>query len=116
LNIIYEDYAYSEDYKLWAETAKLNGGFYIDSQPLVYRRTVDTKISRNRRIEQLQTISKIKKEILNSLCNKYHETYPALTTLYNSYYELFEQKMIPENEIFSLFYSLFIKNKDRIRN
>ena len=111
-NLLYENCTWSEDYKLWSEVAKLNGGFYIDSQPLVYRRISDTKISRKRREEQIESVLKIKKEILHFLCVKYNETYPALMSLYNSYYELLAQKIISDNDIFKLFYPIFMKNKD----
>jgi len=113
--LLYENYIYSEDYKFWVDVAKSDGSFYIDSQPLVYRRISNAKILRNRRIEQIQSISKIKKEILYFLGNHYNENYPALTTLYHSCYELSEQKLIFENEIFTLFYSLFMKNKDTFK-
>ena len=115
-NLCYENYTYSEDYKLWAEAAKLDGSFYIDSQPLVFRRMSDVKISSTREVEQIQSISKIKKENVFFLCNKYLETYPALITLYNSYYELLEQNLISENDIFKIFHTLFMKNKDTFKN
>jgi len=111
-NLLYENCTWSEDYKLWSEIAKLNGSFFIDSQPLVYKRICDTKISRKRREEQIESMLKIKKEILHFLCVKYNETYPALMSLYNSYHELLAQKIISDNDIFKLFYSLFMKNKD----
>lgn len=114
--LLYENYTYSEDYKFLAEIAKLNGGFYIDSQPLVYRRISDTNISSKRKYEQLQSISKIKKEIVYSLCCRYSEVYPVLTNLYYSYYELFEQKLISENDFFIFFYFIFMKNKDTFKN
>ena len=37
-HLLYENYAYAEDFKYWADAAMLNAVFYIDSQPLVYRR------------------------------------------------------------------------------
>jgi glycosyltransferase involved in cell wall biosynthesis len=115
-HLLYESYAYSEDYKFVSEIAKLSDGFYIDSQPLVYRRICDTKISRRRREEQIQTTLKIKKEILHLLCNKYNAVYPALMDLYGSCYKLLEQKLISENDIFLLFHSLFMKNKDTFKS
>jgi glycosyltransferase involved in cell wall biosynthesis len=115
-NLLYENCGYAEDYKFWAEIAKLNGSFYIDSQPLVYRRISNTKIAKERRNEQLQSISKIKGELLHFLSNKYSERYPALKTLYNSYYELLDRNLIAEYDIFQLFHSLFMKNKDTFKS
>ncbi|MDR0540850.1 MAG: glycosyltransferase family 2 protein [Dysgonamonadaceae bacterium] len=115
-HLLYENCGYAEDYKFWIDIARLNGGFYIDSQPLVYRRVSHTKISKERKDEQLQSISKIKGEILHFLSNKYSEKYPALKALYNSYYELLAQELISENDIFRLFHSLFMRNKDIFKN
>lgn len=114
-DLLYENYTYSEDYKLWAEILKLNGCLYIDSQPLAYRRMSDAKISSNRKIKQMRSISKIKKEIMYFLCNKYLETHPALITLHNSYYELLEQNLVSENDIIKLFHTIFTKNKDTFK-
>ena len=111
-HLAYENYTYSEDYKFWSEIAKLNGGFFIDSQPLVFRRTDDMNISGKRRLEKLRFESKIKKEVLDFLCCKYRQIYPAITALYNTYYELLDQKLISEDDIFRLFHFLFMKNKD----
>jgi glycosyltransferase involved in cell wall biosynthesis len=111
-NLFFENCEQAEDYKFRTEAAKLGGGFYIDSQPLVYRRIYDTQISRKRRLDKLQSISGIKNEILPFLCRQYSETHPALTGLYNSYIELEKQKLISESEIYLLFHGLFMKSKD----
>jgi len=115
-HLLYENYSYAEDYKFWAKTAMLGGVFYIDSQPLVYRRISHEQITNKYRDLQIETSLKIKKEILNFLCNRYKDTYPAFNNLYNSYTELIEQKLISDNDIFSLFYSLFTKNKDTFKS
>lgn len=110
--LFYEDYTYAEDFKFWADVAKLNGVFYIDTQPLVYRKISSNQITTKFRDLQKQTTLKIKKEILYFLCDKYKKTYPALISFSDSCYELYRQKLIAEDEIFLLIYSLFIKNKD----
>jgi len=115
-HLFYENCNQAEDYKFWAEAAKLNGNFYIDSQPLVYKRVDETKISRKRRLEKLESQLQIKKEIIPFLCKKYHETYPALSALYDSYKEMLNQKLISENDLFILFHSLFMKNKETFKN
>ncbi|TWV15688.1 glycosyltransferase [Bacteroidaceae bacterium HV4-6-C5C] len=109
-HLFYKEYTHAEDYKLLAEIANLNGTFYMESQPLLYGRINDTKISRKQRLEKLQAISKIKKEILYSLCNK-NEAYPALVSLCNAYFELAHQELVSEDEVYKILHSLFLNNK-----
>ena len=111
-NLSYEDCNRAEDFKFWIDTALSNGGFYIESQPLVYRRIMDENLSSVNRLDKLKATSKIKNTVLPALCEKYNETYPALTTLYNACQELSVQNLFSEDEIFRLFHSLFMKNKD----
>ena len=115
-HLLYENCVYAEDYKFCVEATKLNGGIYIDSQPLVYKRADDTKISRNRRLEKLDSQLKIKKEIIPFLCKKYEGTYPVLSALYALYIEMLNQKLISEEDLFILFHSLFMKNKETFKN
>lgn len=113
-NLLFENCDDAEEYKFWVETAKLNGGFYIDSQPLVYRKFNDSTISRNRRLKEIQSISAIKKEILTFLCKKYDEKYPGVNDLHTAYYKLLNHKLVTEEDIFTLFHSLFVKNKNKL--
>ena len=99
--IQYEDYSYAEDYKLWSEIAKSKGVLYMDSQPLIYSRICDMKISRKRREIQIQNISKIKKEIVFSLCYKLSEVYPMLIPLYHTNIDLLKEELISEKDFFS---------------
>jgi glycosyltransferase involved in cell wall biosynthesis len=115
-NLMYENSNQAEDYKFWAEAAKLNGGFYIDSQPLIYRRVNDTKISGKYRLEKTKSIDRIKKEILFFLCEKYKDDYPSLMSLYNSYFELSDKNLISEEDIYRQFHFLFMRNKDKMIN
>ena len=105
--LLYKDYTYAEDYKFWADVAMLNGSFYVDPQPLVYKRVDQSQVTFKYRDIQLETSAKIKKEILGFLCDQYKAKYPALPSLYNSVYELLDQDFLKEGEIFQLFYSLF---------
>ena len=93
-NLFYKDCNQAEDYIFWAGAAKMNSGFYIDSQPLVFKRISDTSISRKHRLEKIESISKIKRDILRFLCEKYYKTCPVLTDIYNSYYKLLNQKLV----------------------
>ena len=119
-NLLFANYTNIEEYIYWLEIAKQGGIFYVDSQPLVYKRITDSMMNRDHHSisngEQdsinTQATSKIKKEILRFLCNHYAEMYPSLMSLYHSFYELSDQKLITEKELVNFFYSLFSKNKD----
>lgn len=110
--LLYQDYAHTEDFKLSADIASLGGVFYMESQPLLYRRMNDTKILRKHRLQKLQSMSKIKRELLNSLCDK-NKTYPAFTSLCNSYFELADQDILSQNEMFRTIHALVMKNMDK---
>lgn len=112
-HLFFKSYANAENFKLMAEIVDCNGVFYMESQPLLYTRITEKKISRKRRMDKLQTVSKIKKEILNSLCNK-NKTYPALISLCDSYFELANQELISENEIFKNIHSFLLGNKEKL--
>ena len=109
LNLGFENYPYVEDYHLWVETAKRNGIFYIESQPLVYKRINEATVARQD--EQLQSRSKTKREILHSLCLK-NNKYPALLSLCDSYFELSNQKLISETDMITHLCALFMKSKE----
>ena len=113
-SIRFENYPFAENYKFLVETARRNGVFYIESQPLIYRRVSDANLLRKVRTKKLQYINKIKMEVINSLCSINKIAFPALTSLYQSYYELSEQKLILENEISKHFCDLFMINKDKL--
>lgn len=114
-NLRYENYPYSEHYKFWSDAAKLNGIFYIEQQPLTYRKINNINISRKQRKMELEGMLKIKKEIVQFICLKYNHAYPALIDLYNSYNELPEYGLISYNDIFKFFHSLFSQNKDKFK-
>jgi hypothetical protein len=111
--LLYQNYTYAEDLKLSADIANAGGVFYMESQPLLYRRMDDTKILRKYRLQKLQSTSKIKRELLKSLCDK-NKAYPAFASLCHSYFELADQDMISQNEMFRTVHSLIVKNMDKI--
>ena len=110
--LFFENCDRAEDYQFWVETAKRDGGIYIDSCPLVYRRLNDSTVLRNHRLEKIRSISGIKKEILLFLCKKYEATYPELTDLFHSYTKMRNHQLVTEEDIYKQFHSIFIKNRD----
>lgn len=111
-NLLYEAYTDLEDYKFWVEAAKSGAVFYVESQPLVFKRTDDAQTATTDKDVQIQTASKIKREILDALCIKY-EKYPALKLLSASLYELLDNQWIAEDDIMKIAHTLFTKNKDK---
>lgn len=110
----YQNYVYAEDFKLSADIANLGGTFYMETQPLLYKRMDDTKILRKHRLQKLNTLFKIKKGMLDMFCIKNQE-YPALVSLCNSYYELAKQGLITHNEIFQVISTLIVQNMAKFK-
>lgn len=69
-NILYENYKYAEDYKLWFEIAKLGGVFFIESQPLLYYRMTENQVSKLYMNEKRETALRIRNEVLQFLMEK----------------------------------------------
>ena len=112
-DLTYQDYyIFAEDFKLSADIANSGGIFYMESQPLIYRRMSDVKILRKHRLEKIRSVFTIKKEILNSLCGK-NGTYPAFASLCDSYFKLTDQDLISQDEIFRTIHALIVKNQDK---
>lgn len=114
-DLSFKNYPYAEFYHFLVETAIRNGSFYIESQPLTYRRVSNEMLSRKQRKTHLQSLKKIKREIISSLCSINNATFPALTSLSNAYYELSNQKLISENDFINQFYNFFTKNKEKLK-
>lgn len=107
----YKNYPHAEDYQLWLEIAKKNGVFYIESQALLYYRVSETQVSRVKEKEQWETGLRIKQEILEYLIDQNKGNRPEIATLHNSLFALKEQNWLAMDDIFSFFYTFFIKNK-----
>lgn len=107
----YKNYQYAEDYQLWSEIAKRNGLFYIESQPLLYYRISEAQVSSTNQEDQRETSRQIKQEILDYLIELNKENCPEITTLYNSFLPLKEQNWLTVDDIFTFFYTFFMKNK-----
>ena len=115
-NVLFEQYPYAEDYKLWIEMAKMDAVFYVEAQLLSYKRSSDFEISGTQREEHLQSKSKINNDVIFSLCKKHKELYPSLTSLYDACSELVKQNLISENEMIKSFSSLLLQNTNLFFN
>ena len=112
-NLLYEKFTYEEDYQFWTEASKSGAVFYIESQPLVYKRVDDSPNKTVNQEKQFQTASGIKRGIIDFLCRK-NEKHPALQSVNNAFYELLNDRLITEDEMVKTLYTLFMKNKDKL--
>lgn len=110
-NLQYENYAYAEDFKFWAEIAKLGGQFYIDSQPLLYHRISESQVSTLKASKQKQAIELIIKEIMEYLIMQRSLEYPELKISFETLEELSKKGLITKLEIISLFQIIFKRIK-----
>ena len=111
-NLLYEDYTYAEDYKFWIEAARMDAVFYVESQPLIYRRVSDSQVTNKYRDIQKETTSLLIKETFSLICHKYGN-YHSLKSFCNALYDLLDQQMITEKEMTGMFHSLFLKNREK---
>ncbi len=103
----YENYAYAEDFKFWAEVAKLGGQFYIDSQPLLYYRISESQVSVLKASEQKQTTDLIIREIMEYLIMQRSIEYPELKMSFETLEVLSNKGLIAKQEIINLFQNIF---------
>lgn len=109
----YQNYSYAEDYKLWSEIAKLGGQFYVENQPLLYYRTLDSQVGNKYKEEQKKKAELIITEILKYLIEKNKQKYPELSAMYNNLCNFKKKQLFTKNEISSFFHSFFSKNEKK---
>lgn len=114
-HLFYEANQPAADYKFWVEAAKRSAVFYLESQQLVYKRKEDEHIPVEDNDLQKQATSAIRKDILEALCEKNNE-YSSLKSFYKAYYEMVEQRLFPEEDVFKAFYALFLDNKEKLNS
>lgn len=105
-NLLYQRYAYAEDYKLWFEASKLGAHFYVEPQSLYYYRVSSDQVSRNKKKEQNETSIKIKKEILLFLLSKLKNK-SELQGVYHTMQELEKKNIIKSEIIIAFFMAIF---------
>lgn len=62
-NLRYEDYPFTEDYKLWFEIAKKGGVFYVEPQTLLSYRVSSAQVSIANESEMVKEAAKVQHEI-----------------------------------------------------
>jgi hypothetical protein len=111
----YEPYSSAEDYKLWFEIAKRKGLFYIESQFLLNYRISQTQVTYTKRQEQIDTTIQIQTEVLEYLIAQNEQVYPEFKDVYQNLTRLKDLELLGANDVFLIFYTLFNKNKSKLR-
>ena len=111
----YEIYPHAEDYKLWIEIAKLGGGFYIESQPLLFRQPLTEEITNRYKEEQDKSIEKVTNEILEYIIAQNKDEYPELPIIYNGLCKLLKRNILTQSDISVFYHNLFSKNERELK-
>ena len=111
----YENYPWAEDHKLWVEIAKSGGGFYVESQTLLYRQLSGKNIDTEQGKESENSTEKIADEILEYIIKQNKEEHPELSTIYKSLHKLQKKKLFSKNEISAFYQNLFAKNDEKLK-
>ena len=105
--IRYKNYPYAEDYKLWADIARLGGKFYVIPEPLISYRISPTQVSHTHHEEQNKTRLLIQQEIIEELLPRLkHPHKRNLSKLYGQALILNQSGLIQGNEVIVLMYRL----------
>ena len=92
------DYAYAEDYKMWADSAIKGATFYVLPQVLHYYRTSNEQVSNSHNTEQREIAKRVQEDILayliaqNSNCN-------TLTIFADALHLLVEKRILTHREM-----------------
>lgn len=105
--LVYRDYKFAEDYKLWSEIAIKGGNIWVIPEVLLKYRCPTHQISYKKQEHQAETSLLIKSEILNYLVEYYSRRDQSITTLYESLFSFNERGMLPADLIFDVFYEIF---------
>lgn len=111
-NLVYKhNFPFAEDYQLWVDIAKCGGSGYILPIPLVQYRISETQVSFINVKQQEQSAYMIKRDLLNY----FFETNPQIKTTLQAYLNamqgMVEIGAMTTNEIFEIFYAVFIRLK-----
>lgn len=98
-NLVYENYAYAEDFKLWVEIAKRGGVFYVESVPLLYYRISQSQVSHLKMTDQKATAWLIKQEIVSFLLERCKDEKKYIEDAYQSLLILENRNLISKNQI-----------------
>ncbi|MDR2036405.1 MAG: glycosyltransferase [Bacteroidales bacterium] len=102
--LTYQDYPCAEDYKLWFDTARLGGKFFIEPQSLLYFRISDSQVTSVNREQMIRQSILIKDEILDYLLEKVANK--TLLDLRSNMDQLRKDCLVSPDIVFALFYTI----------
>jgi len=108
--IMYSNYAWTEDYKLWVDISIAGGQFFIDSEPLLYYRISKDQVRATKQKEQKESSLKIKKEILYNLIKR-SVIKEELSELHSLFYRIKDISTLSDEDVLMFYYTFFLKNK-----
>lgn len=114
-NLRYSNYKYAEDYKLWADVARNNGLFFIDSQPLLFYRISNEQVSCRKALKQNQTAINIRKEILNYIIEQNVSNFSSLGLVLDNMFLAKKEELLGDEDILNFFFQFLSKNKCRLK-
>lgn len=106
----------AEDYKLWIEIAKRGGLFYVEPQPLLYKRVSVLQRNREKQKKQEEAISLLRNQILHYLMQKKGGKYGCISKMIRAILQAREEELVTDNDIFPFIYNVYMKNKDSYLN
>lgn len=108
----YKRYPYAEDYKLWADIARLGGKFFIIPKSLFLYRIGATQVSYKHHNQQKETRLLIQQEILEELLSRLDQTYKKqIKRLYNAALKLNAAHLLQGDEVIIWMYKILRRTK-----
>lgn len=113
-NLLYKDYKYAEDYKLWCEIAICGGKTWVIPNVLLKYRCSSSQVSCKKQNMQAETSFLIKNEILEYLVESYSNEDQSMIKLYEYLLSYNEKDELSANLIFDVFYEILYQKSSRI--
>ena len=110
--LLYKDYPYAEDYKLWTDITRLGGTFYIIPEQLFFYRISNSQVSVKYRKEQNETRLLIQQEVIEGLLHKLkHPQKSNLRALYCRMLKLNQAELMQGDEVVTTMYRLLRRTR-----
>lgn len=110
--LLYKEYSYAEDFKLWADIARIGGKFYIIPQSLLHYRISHEQITNAFKHEQNATRLIIQQEIIEELLKRNsYEHRTEIIKLYKQMLQIHNMDLLSADAVIGLMYEIFQRQK-----